>query len=313
MGPAIGPAFEVGSGLVRMRTLAFALVGLVVPLALAQPCRAQDALGEARTAFDAGDLEAASGLYEQARAAGGLEPAALAEVELRLGVIARASSDPEGMRVHFQRALALVPTLPAPSELPPRGRRALEALRAQQHAPAEASVDAPALPETGPVEVHGSVANAPAGMVTELRFTLGEWSETVPVAPGTASVPEDRWPTETSVLLVDALTPEHNVVAHARVEVPGRPPPAPPPPAEPEAQPDLTATTPPPATTVPPEAIAPPPSPSPPPERSIFEEPALWITVGLVLAGAIVGAVLGATLHDRWVVGVPTVETLEHP
>lgn len=305
-------ALGVGCLPVRARDLALPLLflsGLLGLVGGARPCAAQEPLADARAAFDAGDLEEASSLYEQARVAGGLEPEQLAEVELRLGVIARASSDPDGMRVHFERALALDPTLEAPSELPPRGRRALEALRALQHGTIEAAADPPVLPETGPVEVRARVANAPDGMITELRFTLGEWSETVPLAPGTATVPEDRWPTETTELVVDALTPEHNVATRARLEVPGRvPPPPPPPPPPPVPEPDLTPTAPPPPT-IAPEAVAPP----PPPPRSPLEEPALWVAVGVVVAGAIVGAVLGATLHDRYVVGVPRVETLEHP
>lgn len=310
MGPLTARAFGVGFETVRARDVSVSLLFLVGLLGLARPAAAQEPLADARAAYDAGDLEEASGLYEQARVAGGLEPEQLAEVELRLGVIARASSDPDGMRLHFERALALDPALEAPSELPPRGRRALEALRALQHGTIGAATDLPELPETGPVDVHAAVTNAPEGMVTELRFTLGEWSEIVPVTPGTATVPEDRWPTDAAELVVDALTPEHNVVARARLEVPGRtPPPPPPPPPPPEPEPDLTPA-PPPATTVPAEALAPPPS---PPPRSLLEEPAVWVSLGAVVVGAIVAAVLAATLHDRYVVGVPRVETLERP
>ncbi len=291
-----------------MRTLGIVLALVVVCVTV--PCRAQTPLVQARSAYQAGALDRAQRGYEAALSGGGLGPAELAETELYLGVIARATSDPAAMRAHFARAVAVDPSVQAPAELPPRGRRALEEARAASSGAITLRVAPPVVATSGPVVVRAVVERAPPGMITDVRFTLGPWTATVPESVGRVDVPEDAWPRAPGDLVVEALTTGRNVASRVQLTVSARPAPSAPTP------PETVATEP--VRLSPADAVERLDRQEAtvvviPIETSALEEPAVWIVVGLVIVAAVTAAVLAVTLHDRYIVGVPRVEGLSFP
>lgn len=114
-----------------LRVAAAALAGAVLAFggtAFAQ----EDPLREAAQAYEEGRIAEAARRYHEALGRGGLEPAELVHVHLRLGILAALEGELDESDRRFAMALALDPIREPPEELSPELRERFEALRETQ-------------------------------------------------------------------------------------------------------------------------------------------------------------------------------------
>jgi hypothetical protein len=241
-------------------------LALAIVFSLASGARAQS-LADADRAYRTGRFEQAARGYEQAIAAGSLEPSDLVRAHEQLALVAVLNGDAARAEESFAIVLALDPARPAPAELPPEWRERFEAWRTERggrrltlslERAADAFVlgvhDAPdALART--IEVRGE---------GHFRQRLAWDGQPLRIEPPPTALP-------LSAVVLDA---HGNRLARAGVR--------------PIAAASITQ----PATQV--------------AGRSLLESPWLWIAVALVVIGASVAIGVSAS-GDRYILGPPVI------
>lgn len=237
----------------------------------AAPAAAQDALAGADRAYDEGRLRDAAVAYDDALAAGGLDPARLVRAHLRLGVLSALGGELDRTERHFAAALALDPTRDAPEELSPELRARFEALReARGGRRLSLSLER----EDGAIVI--TVRDAPEGLARTLEAAGGTWRERVEWtgAPLRLEPPPEALPIE--AVLFDA---HGNRLARAGART------------APAALVEASAPL------APGEATG---------GRNLLESPWLWVAVGAILIGIGVAIAVSAS-GDRYLLQPPVV------
>lgn len=276
-------------------------------VAASTPARGEEAgLRAALAAYDQGELDQALAAFDAALRSGQNGPEDLVTIHLHLGVLRGAGGDVDAARRSFEIALALNPSLPTPSEAGGQLRVLFEDLRAARAGRGLAVELRPS--QEGGARVEAAAVNAPPGLVAGLRLRAtsgpqgsGAWTRELNVpGPSVVMVPDEAFGGESILALsVDALDGYGNRLARALAEVARDPgagdePPSTSPVAESAtgpAGPDGTV----PSTT----------------HRrrrwEWYQHPALWVVVGLVVAGGVTAGVVFGTSEDRYIVGAPQV------
>lgn len=258
-------------------------------------------LRAALSAYDHGELDQALAAFDAALRSGQNGPEDLVTIHVHLGVLRGAGGDVEAARRSFEIALALNPSLPTPSEAGGQLRALFEDLRAAR-AGRGLSVELRPVPGGG-ARVEAAAVNAPPGLVAGLRLraTSGPqaqnaWARELDVpGPSIVMVPDEAFGGEPILALgVDALDAHGNRLARALAEV-----------ARDEGgnEPASASSAPSAVTTADAE-------PQPPAQRrrwAWYQHPALWVVVGLVVAGGVTAGVVVGTAEDRYIVGAPQV------
>lgn len=272
-----------------------ALLGLSCLAALAPASAAAQTVDDALAHYRAGRLEASLAAFEQVRESAAPEPATLTTAYLYLGVIHATMGDEPLARRDFAVALALDPTLAAPSELSPSLRRIFDDVRASTR-PLDVAIEPPEAPVAGqPVALRVIARDVPAHAVAALRVraepTEGEpWVTRAEGTEAEVTVPASAWSGGASLRLVaEALTAHGGVLATTAVTLTGQLP-----------------------TVAAPAAAADPLSGGEAPAASggsVVEEAWFWILVGAVVAGGVAAAILIPTVgtQDVYDLGTPTI------
>jgi len=126
---------------------ALSLILLIAPPASAAP----KSFGQADTAWHQGELEKAKELYEQALAAGNLDPADVVIAHARVGTVKAALNDTNGALSAFRVAAAIDPNFELPAESGPKAKKLFQQARkeAQQQGSEKLSITLKA-PDTIP-------------------------------------------------------------------------------------------------------------------------------------------------------------------
>lgn len=90
---------------------------------------APKSFGQADTAWHQGELEKAKDLYEQALAAGGLDPADVVIAHSRVGTVKAALNDTNGALSAFRVAAAIDPNFELPAESGPKAKKLFQQAR----------------------------------------------------------------------------------------------------------------------------------------------------------------------------------------
>jgi hypothetical protein len=124
--------FRARAHLLAMRAAAGVLSLLL--LATAPVWAAPKSFGQADTSWHQGELEKAKEQYEQALAAGGLEPGDVVIAHSRVGVVKAALNDTNGALSAFRVCSAIDPNFQLPAESGPKAKKLFEQARKEAQA-----------------------------------------------------------------------------------------------------------------------------------------------------------------------------------
>lgn len=280
----------------------------VATVALASSARGEQAtLEDALGAYSRGELDQALEGFELALSRGGNSADQLVDIHVHLGVLRGASGDVDAARRAFEVALALDPMLSAPAELGGQLRSVFDDIRGARSG-RRMAMSLRIIDETS---VELVVTSAPLGLVSTLQIRAlspenGQelWSRPIDGAgPATLALPGDLWQGDDHALVTlvaEAQDRYGNTFARGQVELQR---PEEERPQEDEVVPDQTLTQ---------QQIVDNGNEEQQERRRRFEwyqHPALWVVVGLVVAGGVAtGVVLGTRDDaDRYMLGAPQV------
>lgn len=263
MGPS--PRLRYGRPVLRV---AFASL-LFAGVASAQSV-AEERLSAAQRLYDEVQVAEAQNAFRAALEAGDNTPDQVARIHWYLGVLAAIVGDSAAAEAAFARALTLEPTLPVPRELPPEAQATYRSIR-------DASARLALSVELREDVLHIDPGSVPAGWVARYVVRVGPsgaapWE--VSTTEGRAELPAAAWRGADAIeVSLSAFDGQGNLLGRAREHL------------------RRAATPREPAVPLAPlgEDVD---------DESIARSPWLWLSVGVVVVGAILTAVLLTTRRD---------------